>query len=203
MDVMTDHLCTCTTHSGVKKVHYLEVDQLTDLFLTTHIVKTRHVTRSRGRHCGDIELTVYLVNSEGLVPLDIQYKYQWWGVCIIYVVVSGDISPQHFGRCTLSHRNGYLVSSPIPDFRFRLTSVRCDDHVSFTEVKCRSRTTSNPTDEPTHFSVNDFYTNNTEYAQDNFSSDSTDSQFFSVRVPFERTTLIDSHTVTPAPFTFR
>jgi hypothetical protein len=41
VDTMGDHLCTCTTHSGVKKVHDWVVDQLTDLFRTTHKVKTQ------------------------------------------------------------------------------------------------------------------------------------------------------------------
>jgi hypothetical protein len=55
-----DHLCTCTAHSGAKKAHDLAVDQIADLFRTTHIVKTEHVTKSRGRFCGDVKLTVYL-----------------------------------------------------------------------------------------------------------------------------------------------
>ena len=36
------HLCTCTTHSGVKKTQDWVVDQLTDLFLTTHNVYISH-----------------------------------------------------------------------------------------------------------------------------------------------------------------
>jgi hypothetical protein len=45
MDVMGDHLCTCTTHSGAKKAHDWVVDQLVDLFRITHKVKTQqHVT---------------------------------------------------------------------------------------------------------------------------------------------------------------
>ncbi len=35
-------------------------------------------------------------------------------VLFTYVVLPDDISPQHFGRCTLSHRNGYLVFSSLP-----------------------------------------------------------------------------------------
>jgi hypothetical protein len=56
IDVLGDHLCTCTTHSGVKKAHDWVVEQLADLFHTTHKVKTQHVTKSRGRHCGDVDL---------------------------------------------------------------------------------------------------------------------------------------------------
>jgi hypothetical protein len=66
---MGDHFCTCTTHSGVKKVHDWSVEELADLFLITHKVKTKHVTKNMGRHCGDIELTTYLVNTVGPVPL--------------------------------------------------------------------------------------------------------------------------------------
>jgi hypothetical protein len=39
IDSLGDHLCTCTTHSGVKKAHDWVVDQLADLFRTTHRVK--------------------------------------------------------------------------------------------------------------------------------------------------------------------
>ena len=45
------------------------VDQITDLFRTTHKVKTQQVSRSRGQRCGDIELSGYLANSAGPVPL--------------------------------------------------------------------------------------------------------------------------------------
>jgi hypothetical protein len=45
------------------------VDQVTDFFRTTHKAKTQQVVKSRGQHCGDIELTGYLVNEAGPVPL--------------------------------------------------------------------------------------------------------------------------------------
>jgi hypothetical protein len=68
LDTMGDHLCTCTVHSGAKKAHDWVVEQLTDHFLTTYKVKTQqHVTKRRGRHCGDIELTVYLPNESSPV----------------------------------------------------------------------------------------------------------------------------------------
>ena len=69
IDVLDDHVNTCTVHSGAKKDHDWEVDQLTDLFHTTHKVKTKQVVRSRGQRCGDIELTGYLANAAGPVPL--------------------------------------------------------------------------------------------------------------------------------------
>ncbi len=69
LDAMGDHLCTCTAHSGAKKAHDWAVEQLADLFRTTHTTKMQHVTKSRGRHCGDIELTAYLANAVGPVPL--------------------------------------------------------------------------------------------------------------------------------------
>jgi hypothetical protein len=69
LDAMGDHLCTCTAHSGAKKAHDWAVDQLADLFRTTHTVKAKHVTKSRGRHCGDVELAAYLANAAGPVPL--------------------------------------------------------------------------------------------------------------------------------------
>jgi hypothetical protein len=69
LDVMGDHLCTCTTHSGAKKAHDWVVEQLADLFRTTHHTKTQHVTKSRGRHCGDIQLDTYLAKEAGPMPL--------------------------------------------------------------------------------------------------------------------------------------
>jgi hypothetical protein len=45
------------------------VDQLADLFRTTYKVKTQQVVKSRGQHCGDIELAGYLANESGPVPL--------------------------------------------------------------------------------------------------------------------------------------
>jgi hypothetical protein len=45
------------------------VDQIVDLFCTTHKVKTQQVVKSRGQHSGDIELAGYLANEAGPVPL--------------------------------------------------------------------------------------------------------------------------------------
>ncbi len=69
VDTLGDHLCTCTTHSGAKKTYDCVVDQLPDLFRTTHKVKTQQVVKNRGHHCGDIELVGYLTNVTGPVPL--------------------------------------------------------------------------------------------------------------------------------------
>jgi hypothetical protein len=68
LDVLGDHFCTCTTHSGAKKDHDWVVDQLADLFRTTHKVKTMQVVKSRGI-CGDIELVAYLAKAVGPVSL--------------------------------------------------------------------------------------------------------------------------------------
>jgi hypothetical protein len=51
------------------------VDQVADLFRTTHKVKTQHVVKSRGQHCGDIELGGYLANEAGPVPLDLRIAH--------------------------------------------------------------------------------------------------------------------------------
>jgi hypothetical protein len=45
------------------------VDQIADLFRTTHKVKTQQVVKSRGQHCGDVELMGYLTNTVDPVPL--------------------------------------------------------------------------------------------------------------------------------------
>ena len=54
---------------GCQKAHDWSVDKLGDLFRTTYKVKTPQVVKSRGQHCGDIELAGYLANAAGLVPL--------------------------------------------------------------------------------------------------------------------------------------
>ena len=69
MDALGDHVSTCTAHSGAKKAHDWAVEQLADLFHTTHGVKTQQVAKSRGQRCGDIELAAYLSNAAGPVPL--------------------------------------------------------------------------------------------------------------------------------------
>ena len=45
------------------------VDQFADLFRTTHKVTTQQLVKSRGQHCGDIELARYLAKAAGPVPL--------------------------------------------------------------------------------------------------------------------------------------
>jgi hypothetical protein len=45
------------------------VDQLADLFRTTHTVKTQQVVKRRGQHCDDIELGGYLSNTVDPVSL--------------------------------------------------------------------------------------------------------------------------------------
>jgi hypothetical protein len=80
IDALGDHLGTCTAHSGAKKAHDWAVDQLADLFRTTHRVKTQQV-KSRGQHCGDFELAGYLQNAVGTVPLvlDLRIAHERWG----------------------------------------------------------------------------------------------------------------------------
>ncbi len=48
LDPLGDHLNTCTVDSGAKKAHDWMVDQVADLFRTTHKVKTQQVVKSRG-----------------------------------------------------------------------------------------------------------------------------------------------------------
>ena len=67
IDALGDHVSTCTAHSEAKKAHDWVVDQIADLFRTTHKVKTQQVVRSRGQRCGDIELASYLANAAGLL----------------------------------------------------------------------------------------------------------------------------------------
>jgi hypothetical protein len=57
IDPLGDHISTCTAHSDAKKAHDWVVDQLADLFHTTHKAKTQQVIRSRGQHCEDTNET--------------------------------------------------------------------------------------------------------------------------------------------------
>jgi hypothetical protein len=65
------------------------VDQITDLFHTTHEVKTQQVIKSRGRHCGDIDLSGYLANAADPVPLvlDIRITQTSTGVVLTLVLM--------------------------------------------------------------------------------------------------------------------
>ncbi len=57
------------------------VDQLPDLFRTTHGVKTQQVVIIRGQDSGDIELGGYLQNPVGTVPLVMEFHivHERWG----------------------------------------------------------------------------------------------------------------------------
>jgi hypothetical protein len=69
LDPLGDHLNTCTVHSGAKKTHDWMVDQVADLFRTTHKIKTHQVVKNRGQHCEHIQLEGYLANETGPVSL--------------------------------------------------------------------------------------------------------------------------------------
>jgi hypothetical protein len=92
LDPLGDHLNTCTAHSGAKKAHDWMVDQVADLFRTTDKVNTRHVVKSRGQHCGDIELAGYLDNESGPVPLVLDLR----------------IAHERVGSSTDTNLNGHL-----------------------------------------------------------------------------------------------
>ena len=81
VDALGDHVETCTAHSGAKKAYDWAVQQLEDLFRNTHKVKTERVVRSRGQGCGDVDLTGYLANEAGPVPLvlDLRIAHDRWG----------------------------------------------------------------------------------------------------------------------------
>ena len=57
------------------------VDQIPDLFHTTHKVKTQQVVRNRGQRCGDIDLASYLTNETGSVSLvmDLRISHDRFG----------------------------------------------------------------------------------------------------------------------------
>ncbi len=62
--------CLPTTTVPAKNAkRALTTGQLAELFRTTHKVKTQQVVKSRGHHCGDIELVGYLANVSDPVSL--------------------------------------------------------------------------------------------------------------------------------------
>ena len=81
IDPLGDHIITCNSHSGVIKAHDWAVDQVSDLFHTTHKVKTQQVIRKRGHPCGDIQLGGYLTNQTGPVTLvlDLRIAHERFG----------------------------------------------------------------------------------------------------------------------------
>ena len=68
------------------------VDQIADLFRTTHKVKTQQVIKSRGHNCGHIELAGYLANETGPVPLVLDLR----------------ITHDHYGSSSDPSLNGHL-----------------------------------------------------------------------------------------------
>ncbi len=68
------------------------VDQVADLFRTTHKVKTQHVVKSRGQHCRDIELGGYLANA----------------ACPVTLVLDLRIAHDRVGSRTDPNLNGHL-----------------------------------------------------------------------------------------------
>jgi hypothetical protein len=62
IDSLGDHVSTCTTHSGVKKAHDWSVDQLANLFHTTHEAKTQQVSSSH-MNVGEVALTLVLMDT--------------------------------------------------------------------------------------------------------------------------------------------
>ncbi len=77
------------------------VDQIADLFHTNHKVKTQHVIKSQGQHCGDIELVGYLVNETVPVSLvlDLRITHDLFDLCIAH---------ERFGSSSDPSLNGNL-----------------------------------------------------------------------------------------------
>ncbi len=66
------------------------VDQMADLFLTTHKVKTQQVIKSPCHHCGDIELEGYLLNTATdpvRLVLDLRITLTSMGVVLTLVLM--------------------------------------------------------------------------------------------------------------------
>ena len=78
------------------------VDQIADLFRTTHKVKTQETVKSRGQYCRDIELVGYLVNEVGPVPLVLDLH-------ITHDRVGSSTDPTLNGHLVLTTTTGHRV----------------------------------------------------------------------------------------------
>ncbi len=121
-------MCTCTDHSGAKKSHDWVVDQLADLFRTTHRVKTQQVVKNRGQDCGDIELAGYLANAADLVPLvlDLRLAHDRFGSSSdptlngrLHYIITTRLTLSHLCRLLLVRMDVYIVTlSDFYSYRF-------------------------------------------------------------------------------------
>jgi hypothetical protein len=80
LDARGDHVSTYTAILE-QKAHGWPVEQIVESFHTTHKVKTHQVARSRGQWCVDIELTTYVADAVGPMPLvpDLCITHERWG----------------------------------------------------------------------------------------------------------------------------
>jgi hypothetical protein len=94
LDALGDHGSTCTALSGAKKTHDWSVEQIEDLFCATHKVKTQQVAKNWGQRCGDIEVSSYLGNTSGPVPLvlDLRIAHERWEVALTLVLMGNCIA---------------------------------------------------------------------------------------------------------------
>jgi hypothetical protein len=69
LDPLGDHLNTCTAHSGAKRHTTGWLINLLTFFVQHTRLKHNRWLKSRGHHCGDIELAGYLDNEAGPMPL--------------------------------------------------------------------------------------------------------------------------------------
>ncbi len=78
------------------KAHDWAVDQIADLFRTTHKAKTQQVASSRGQQCENNELAGYLANAAGPVPLvlDLHIAHERWGSST-YPSINGHLHYPH------------------------------------------------------------------------------------------------------------
>ena len=127
LDPLGDHLNTCTAHSGAKKTHDWMVDQVADFFRTTHKVKTQQVVKSRGQHCGDIELEGYLANEAGPVPLVLDLR-------IAHDRMGSSADPSLNGHIKYPNNLDQSLNDPVVDkiWKYRLDyNIRPPSEVSF------------------------------------------------------------------------
>jgi hypothetical protein len=115
------------------------VDQLPDFFRTTHKLKTQQVVKSRGQHCGDIELAEYLANEAGPVALVLDLRITHDRIKYGNIVLTTTIGRRvryHLYLLLLVRVTGYIANS-LDFYSYRLIG-KLTDFLQFQEFSQRN-----------------------------------------------------------------
>jgi hypothetical protein len=91
------------------------VDQIVDIFRTTHRVKTQPVVKNRGQDCGDVNLTGYLTNTTVPVTLVLD-------LLIVHDRVGSSTDPTPNGHLRYPNNLDQSLNDVIPDKSFQFVT---------------------------------------------------------------------------------